>query len=154
MTFHTVTASACLLWGFSNIGCRWHNFTQSGCITVLSSFRFGRVGQTRTLGDKWTRILQAEPTVWKNWKELKTAASPTGIILSWFSSPVRAPGCTAPFIHLLISALCIYVLFAGLHHILPHLSFPLRIDPLCFQAGGRKRLPDLGSFSCYRRRME
>jgi len=61
--------------------------------------------------------------------------------------PVRAPGHNVPLIHLLISVL--YVLFACLHHLLPtypffftffltyllpYLSFPLRIDPLRFQA--------------------
>jgi len=52
----------------------------------------------------------------------------------------------------------IYISFACLHGMLPHLSFflrfcpylpfPLRIDPLCFQAGGCKRQPNLGHFSC------
>ena len=62
-------------------------------------------------------------------------------------SPVQAPGRNAPLIWFLISAL--YMLFACLYRMLPHfsfffifsppLSFPLRIDPLHFQAGCRKR---------------
>jgi len=31
----------------------------------------------------------------------------------------------------------------------PYLSFPLRVDPLRFQATGRKRPPNLGFFSCF-----
>jgi len=66
-------------------------------------------------------------------------------------SPVRTPGHNAPVIHLLTSALCI--LFVSLHnllpqflfsslfltYLLPYLSFPLRTDPLRFQAECRKR---------------
>jgi len=72
---------------------------------------------------------------------------------------MRAPGSTAPLIHLLISALYIYIyhllvyiicfpliLFSSLF---PYLSFPLRILPLCFQAGGHKRRPKLGFFGCF-----
>ena len=57
------------------------------------------------------------------------------------------PGHNAPLTHLLILVICI--LLACLHHLFPHLSlfftfalnlsFPLRIDPLCFQAGCRKK---------------
>ena len=61
--------------------------------------------------------------------------------------PVQAPRCNAPLIQFLILAL--YILFACLYsmllrltfflqffltYLLPYLSFPLRIDPLCFQA--------------------
>ena len=35
----------------------------------------------------------------------------------------------------------------------PYLPFPLRIDPLYFQAGVHKRRPNLGFFSCYGRPM-
>ena len=66
--------------------------------------------------------------------------------------PVRSPRHTAPLIWFLISAF--YVLFACLYRMLPDLSFflhfvltyllpylsvPLRTDPLCLQAGRRKR---------------
>jgi len=34
-------------------------------------------------------------------------------------------------------------------YLIPYLSFPLRIYPLRFQAGGRKRQPNLGFFSCF-----
>ena len=76
-------------------------------------------------------------------------------------SPVRSPGRNAPVIWFLILALC--VLFACLYRMLPHssfflhvfftyllpyLSFPLRIDPLRFQAGCRKRRPKPGFSFC------
>ena len=66
--------------------------------------------------------------------------------------PTRASGRNAPLIRFLISAL--YILFACLYRMLPtfpfflqflytylppYLSLPLRIDPLRFQAGCRKR---------------
>jgi len=74
-------------------------------------------------------------------------------LFSKFFCPVRAVGSTPPLIHLLISALCI--LFACLHCIcfptsffltypLSYLSFPLRIDPLRFQEGGRNWRLNLG----------
>ena len=63
--------------------------------------------------------------------------------------PVRAPGCNAYFIRFLILALythhgvvVVYILFTCM---LPHLSFPLRIDPLLFQAGCRKKVTKPGS---------
>jgi len=77
---------------------------------------------------------------------------------------VRAPGRNAPLIRFLISAL--YVLFACLYRTLPQLcffssvfrffltnllrclSFPLRIDPLRFQAGYRKRRLNLALVAC------
>ena len=34
-------------------------------------------------------------------------------------------------------------------HFFPYLSFPLRIDPLCFQAGGHKRQTKADFFSCF-----
>ena len=36
-----------------------------------------------------------------------------------------------------------------LTYLLPYLSFPLRILPLCFQAGRHKRWPNLGFFGCF-----
>ena len=66
--------------------------------------------------------------------------------------PVQAVGRNAPLIRLLI--LVLYILFTCLYHMLPtcplfvhyfltylflYLSFPLRIDPLCFQVGCPKR---------------
>jgi len=66
--------------------------------------------------------------------------------------PVQAVGHNAPLIRLLI--LVLYILFTCLYHMLPtcplfvhyfltylflYLSFPLRIDPLCFQVGCPKR---------------
>ena len=65
---------------------------------------------------------------------------------SWCCFPVWAPGRNAPFIRFWISALykfaCLYRMLPHLsffHHfflssLLPYLSFPLRIDPLHFQA--------------------
>jgi len=63
-------------------------------------------------------------------------------------NPVWDPGLNAPLIQFLISAL--FILFACLYRMLPsplilfssffpYLSFTLRIDPLCFQAGCLKR---------------
>ena len=62
--------------------------------------------------------------------------------------PVLAPGRNAPLIRFLISALCIlftclyrmiphlsFFLHFFLTYLLPYLSFPLRIEPLRFQAG-------------------
>ena len=78
--------------------------------------------------------------------------------------PVRAPGRNAYFIRFLISALythhgvvVVYILFTCmfphlsffLHFVLtcllPYLYFPLRIDPLLFQAGCRKKATKPGS---------
>jgi len=73
-----------------------------------------------------------------------------------WSCPMQAPGRNALLIHLLILAL--YAMFACLlGHLLPffftyfpclptYLTFPLKMGPLCFQARGRKRRPNLGSF--------
>jgi len=74
--------------------------------------------------------------------------------------PVQAPESTAPLIHLLISWLYIYIvsLFTSYashlsilftFSLLIFLSFPLRIDPLHFQAGGHKRQLNLAFFSCF-----
>jgi len=72
-------------------------------------------------------------------------------VVSEPTCPVRAAGLNAPLIRFFISAL--YKLFACLYHTLRHLpfflhlfltyllsylSFPLRIDPLHFQAGCHK----------------
>jgi len=67
-----------------------------------------------------------------------------------FSGPMRALGCNAPLIRFL--TLELYIMFACLYSMIPHLysklfptyllpylSFLLRIDPLRFQAGCRKR---------------
>ena len=79
------------------------------------------------------------------------------------SGPIRAPGHNVPLIRFLVLALYIYILFACLYRIFPHLSFflhfflthlllylsfPLRIDPLHFQVGCRKRWLNLALFFC------
>jgi len=70
-----------------------------------------------------------------------------------WAGPVRAPGNNAPLIHLLISALytlllCLSSPLTSFIDLITYFSllicfvtylFPLRIGPLCFQAGGRKR---------------
>jgi len=73
-----------------------------------------------------------------------------------YCCPVQALGYNAPFIWLVISALYIYIYIYCLSvcivcfpnypfsplfftYLLPYLSFPLRIDPLRFQAGCPKR---------------
>ena len=80
-------------------------------------------------------------------------------LISVAGCPVRAPGRNAPLVRLSISAL--YILFGCLYRMLPHLplllhffltylipslSFPLRTDPLRFQAGCRKRRLNLLQF--------
>jgi len=75
--------------------------------------------------------------------------------------PVLVPGHNVPLILFLISEL--YIWFACLYHLLfhfsffsslfityllPYLSFPLRIDPLHFQAGCCKRRRNLALVSC------
>jgi len=72
-----------------------------------------------------------------------------GVHYFTFLFPVRAPGCNAPLIRFLISALYIYCLLVYivcfptypffLIYFLPYLSFPFGIHPLCFQAGCHKR---------------
>jgi len=77
-----------------------------------------------------------------------------------FDSSCRLRRVLHPLIHLLISAPYEwYILFACLHCTFPHLSFllhfflyipsPLRIGPLHFRAGCRKRRPNLDFFSCH-----
>ena len=73
-------------------------------------------------------------------------------------SLVRATGRNAPLIRFVISAL--YILFAWLYRKLPHLFLflrffvtfihllPLRIDVLRFQAGCRKRRPNIALVLC------
>jgi len=75
--------------------------------------------------------------------------------------PVWTQGCNAPLIRFLI--LVLYISFACLYHMLPHksfflyffltyllpyLSFPLRTDPLHFQAECRKRQRNLALVFC------
>jgi len=73
-------------------------------------------------------------------------------------SPVWDPGLNAPLIQFLISAL--FIVFACLYRMLPspvilfssffsYLSFTLRIDPLCFQAGCLKRQLNLALVFLY-----
>jgi len=57
----------------------------------------------------------------ENWGERAELGSPAKTAVSWNDCPCRAPGSTAALIHLLISAL--YISFACLHRMLPHLSF-------------------------------
>jgi len=50
---------------------------------------------------------------------------------------------------LFVSHLSFFFFTCFLTYLFPYFSFPLRIDPLCFQAGGHKRRPNLGFFSCF-----
>ena len=53
------------------------------------------------------------------------------------------------YIHCLLVCLATYFLFSSLiflAYLLPYLTFPLKMGPLCFQARGCKRRPNLGSF--------
>ena len=93
----------------------------------------------------------------------------SAVLLPMFSSslcfvyifPMRASGRNAPLILLLILALYMYCLLVYLAffasplfsllnflYLSTSLTFPLRIGPLHFQAGGHKRRPNLG-LSCF-----
>jgi len=54
--------------------------------------------------------------------------------------------CTVYVVRMFTSYASPLILFL---HLFPYFSFPLRIDPLRFQARGRKRRPNLGFFSCF-----
>jgi len=96
--------------------------------------------------------------------------SPTGLLIEmtllfmqfkldiW--CPVWAAGCNAPLVRFFISALyclLVYIVYFPtysffftffLSYLLPYLSFPLKIDPLHFQAACRKRRLNLGLVFC------
>jgi len=88
--------------------------------------------------------LQKRQTVKSLFKFFKAVSQNSDF--SWCCFPVWAPGRNAPFIRFWISALyklLVYIVcfptYLFFHHfllssLLPYLSFPLRIDPLRFQA--------------------
>jgi len=85
----------------------------------------------------------------------------TRVCFSGTNCLMWVPGCNAPLIHffsiLALYIVCLCTSYASPHiffsslfltYLLPYLSFPLRIDPRCFQAGCRKRRLHLALVFC------
>ena len=71
---------------------------------------------------------------------LRDTMKDTMIVLASKTGPVLASGHNAPLIRGYIYCLLLsFFLHFFLTNLLPYLSFPLRIDLPCFQAGCRKR---------------
>ena len=80
---------------------------------------------------------------------LRDTMKDTMIVLASKTGPVLASGHNAPLIRRYIYCLLLsFFLHFFLTNLLPYLSFPLRIDPPCFQAGCRKRPTKPGFSFC------
>ena len=90
--------------------------------------------------------------IWATFTFLYLSVAPFGlqdVMCPWFCFWFRS------YIYILFACLCrmlfrlSFFLHSFLTHLLPYLSFPLRIDPLHFQAGYRKRRLNLALVFLY-----